>query len=152
MIESIHVPASTIQRIVAVLRWLMPILATGVTTIGAFGWGWISSRTSMAEVAPKIAEIGLSAKAAQAAVLHLEVETAAAKALALETAKMQLEMWGQAEVERAYSKNPRRTEYIERARRFYIASFETHLERNPNDVAAAVRRARQAIWRPDRDD
>lgn len=149
---SIHVPASVVQRIISVAKWLMPFLATGITTITAFGWGWLSSRTSMSEVAPKIAEVSASAKAAQFAVLHCDTETSLAKSLAIEVAKTQLELWGQAEVDRAYPKSPRRIEYIERARRFYLASFESYLDRNPNDPATALRRARQAVWRPDRDD
>lgn len=130
----------------------MPFLATGITTITAFGWGWLSSRTSLKEVAPKIAEVSIAAKAAQTAVLRCDVETAVAKSLAIETAKTQLEMWGQAEVDRAYPKSPRRAEYIERARRFYLAAFDTYMDRNPNDPASALRRARQAVWRPDRED
>lgn len=130
----------------------MPFLATGITTVGAVSWGWISSRTSIAEVAPKIAEVATAAKAAQAGVLHCDTEAAAARALALETASIQLEMWAHAEVDRAYSKSPRRSEYMERARRFYLAAFEQNLERYPHDTATALRRARQAVWRPDRDD
>ena len=130
----------------------MPFLATGITTVGAISWGWISSRTSLAEVAPQIAEVGAAAKAAQSGVLTCDNDAKAAKALALETASIQLEMWAQAEVERAYSKSPRRSEYIERARRFYLAAFEQNLERYPHDTATALRRARQAVWRPDRDD
>lgn len=152
MSTSIHVPASVVQRIVSILKWLMPFLATGVTTITAFGWGWVSSRTSMREVAPKIAEVSMAAKAAQSAVLRCDVETSTAKALAIEIAKTELELWGQAEVDRQYQKSPRRIEYIERAKRFYLASFDSYLDRNPNDPATALRRARQSIWRPDRDD
>lgn len=130
----------------------MPFLATGITTITAFGWGWLSSRTSMSEVAPKIAEVSIAAKAAQAATLRCEIDTAQAKALAVEIAHTELELWGQAEVDRQYRQSPRRTEYIERAKRFYLAAFDSYLDRNPNDPAAALRRARQSVWRPDRDD
>lgn len=130
----------------------MPMLATGITTLGAFSWGWISSRTSMTEVAPRIAEVAQAAKAAQSGTLKCEIDNDITRNLALESAKLQLEMWGQLEVDRQYSKSQRRSEYIERARRFYIAAFETHLERNPNDIAAALRRARGAVWRPDRED
>jgi hypothetical protein len=130
----------------------MPFLATGITTVTALGWGWLSSRTSMTDVAPRIAEAAASAKAAQIAVLHCDVETSTAKALAIEVAKTQLELWGQAEVDRAYPKTPHRAEYIERARRYYLASFDAYLDRNPNDPATALRRARQSVWRPDRDD
>jgi len=106
----------------------------------------------MSEVAPKIAEVSSAAKAAQAAVLKCDVDTSTAKALAVEIARTELELWGQAEVERQYSKHPRRTEFIERAKRFYLAAFDSYLDRNPNDPATALRRARQAVWRPDRDD
>lgn len=150
--ESLHVPASVVQRIVSVAKWLMPMLATGITTITALGWGWLSTRTSMNDVAPKIAEVATAAKAAQSGVLSCESEVAMAKAVAVETARTQLEIWGQVEVDRQYSKSPRRVEYIERARRFYVAAFESYLDRNPNDPATALRRARQAVWRPDRDD
>lgn len=106
----------------------------------------------MSEVAPKIAEVGLSAKAAQSSAFTCEVEAKLAHALALETARTQLETWAVSEVDRAYSRSPRRGEYVERARRFYAAAFDTYLEKNPNDPATALRRARQAIWRPDRED
>jgi hypothetical protein len=138
--SSIHVPASVVQRIVGVARWLMPILATGLTGVLGLGWGWIASRTSLTEVAPKIAEV------------TCEVEAKMAHALALETARTQLETWAVSEVDRQYSRSPRRGEFIERARRFYGAAFDTFLEKNPNDPATALRRARQAIWRPDRED
>lgn len=150
--ESLHVPASTVQRIVAVARWLMPMLATGITTVTALGWAWISSRTSVAEVAPKIAEVNSTAKAAASSALSCDVQAKMAVGLALETARAQLDTWAVAEVDRQYSRSPRRGEYIERARRFYAAAFETHLEKNPNDPATALRRARQAVWRPDRED
>jgi thioredoxin-like negative regulator of GroEL len=150
--SSIHVPASVVQRIVGVARWLMPILATGLTGVLGLGWGWIASRTSLTEVAPKIAEVNISAKAAQSAALTCEVEAKMAHALALETARTQLETWAVSEVDRQYSRSPRRGEFIERARRFYGAAFDTFLEKNPNDPATALRRARQAIWRPDRED
>lgn len=152
MSSSIHVPASVVQRIVAIIKWSLPFLATGITTITAFGWGWLSSRTSMSEVAPKLAEVSMAAKAAQSAVLRCDVETGSAKALAVEIARTELELWGQAEVDRQYPKSTRRTEYIERAKRFYLAAFDDYLDRNPNDPATALRRARQAVWRPDRDD
>ena len=150
--ESLHVPASTVQRIVAMAKWLMPMLATGVTTVTALGWTWISSRTSVAEVAPKIAEVSTAAKAAQSSALTCEVEAKMAYALGIETARAQLDTWALAEVDRQYSRSPRRVEYIERARRFYAAAFDTYLEKNPNDPANALRRARLTVWRPDRED
>lgn len=152
MSSSIHVPASVVQRIVSIARWLMPMLATGVTTITALGWTWISSRTSVAEVSPKIAEVSSTAKAAASSALSCEVQAKMAQALALETARAQLETWAVSEVDRQYSRSPRRGEYIERARRYYAAAFDSYLEKNPNDPANALRRARQAIWRPDRED
>lgn len=150
--DSIHVPARVVHRIVAAAKFVMPILATAITAAGAVGWGWISTRTSVAEVAPLIAAVSTAAKSAQSTALTCETDTKIVKALAVELARTQIEMWGQSEVDRAYSKSPRRAEYIERSRRFYLASFEDHLDRNPNDIAAALRRARQAVWRPDRDD
>lgn len=128
------------------------MLATGITTITALGWGWLSTRTSMNEVAPRIAEVSTAAKAAQSGVLSCDSKAAMAMAVAVETARTQLEIWGQVEVDRQYSKSPRRVEYIERARRYYVAAFESYLDRNPNDPATALRRARQSVWRPDRDD
>lgn len=152
MSQSIHVPATVVEKAAAVVKWLVPIIGTGALSALGLGWTWLHSRTSMVEVAPKIAEVAISAKAAQSDAHHCAVEVESVKALALETARTQLETWAVAEVDRQYSRSSRRAEYIERARRFYLAAFEMYLERNPNEAAKALSRARQSIWRPDRED
>ena len=136
----------------AVVKWLLPILGTGALSALGLGWGWLHSRTSLDEVAPRIAEVSIAAKAAQSSGLHNETELAQVKALAVENARLQLQLWGQAEVTRAYARSPNLANYIERARRYYLAAFDDYLERNPNDPAAALRRATQLTWRPDRED
>lgn len=152
MSSSIHVPASVVERIVAIAKWLMPMLATGITTVTALGWTWISSRTSMTEVAPEIAKVNLSAKAAQSSALTCELEAKMAHALAVETAQMALSAWAVSEVDRQYSRSQQRGEYIQRAREFYQAAFERYMEKYPTDPAKALARAREAGWRPDRRD
>lgn len=149
--QSIHVPASTVQRIKAVLSWVMPILATILTTALGVGWKWLASRASTGEVAAKVAEVSIAAKAAQASALTCETDLRRTDSLTRELLSMELESWSQLEIERQYGKSPRKSEYMDRARRFYQREFETQLLTHANNPAEALRLTRLAVWRPDKE-
>lgn len=150
--ESIHVPASTVRRVSGIAKLLIPVVLTAAATSLTTTWGWIRSRTSVDEIRPLIVEVSITAKAAQSQGFTTHQEVLALKALAAELAKATIELHAQIEVDRAYSKSPRRNEYIDRARRFYARELERRLTEHPNNPAEAVRFTRLAVWRPDRDD
>lgn len=148
MSDSIHVPASTVQRVLAVLRWVWPAFSIGLTTVVGFGAKWIMSRTSIEDVAPLIADVRTKAAEAQSTAFH-GCSLATEQASQLEQMRlMLLDVWATAEVDRAYSKSPRRSEYIESARRFYQRTYHEALR--TNQPAAALELTHSAEWRPDR--
>jgi hypothetical protein len=129
----------------------MPILATALTAALGIGWKWLATRASMEDVAAKVAEVSIAAKAAQSSALTCETD-AKQQALQLhELSVMALETWSQQEVERQYSKSPRKSEYMDRARRFYQREYETQLLTHANNPAEALRLTMLAVWRPDRE-
>lgn len=152
MAESIHVPSSTVRRIKGVAKLLIPVVLTAAATSLTTTWTWIKSRTSVDEVRPLIVEATVIARAAQSQGFTAHQDVIALKALATELAKTTIDLHAQAEVERAYSKSPRRVEYMDRARRFYARELERRLSEHPNNPAEAMRFTRLAVWRPDRDD
>ena len=152
MSGSIHVPASTVQRIKAIVKLLVPVVLAAVATSLTTTWAWIKTRTSVDEVRPLVADVSIVAKAAQSQGFSNHQDLVALQQLAAELARTTIELHAQAEVDRAYSKSPRRTEYIDRARRFYIRELERRLTEHPQNAADAVRLTRLAVWRPDRDD
>lgn len=149
---SIHVPATTVQRLKGIAKLLVPVILTAAATSLTTTWGWIRSRTSVEEVRPLLADVTIIAKAAQSQGFANHQDTVALQQLAAELARATIELHAQAEVDRAYSKSPRRPEYIERARRFYARELERRLVEHPSNPAEAVRFTRLAVWRPDRDD
>lgn len=151
-VESIRVPAATVRRATAIGKLLIPVVLTAAATAATTTWGWIRSRTSVDEIRPLIVDVNLIAKEAQSQGHTNHSEVLALQALAVELAKATVELHAQAEVDRAYSKSPRRGEYIERARRFYTRELERQLASHGTNPAEAVRLTRLAIWRPDRDD
>jgi hypothetical protein len=149
---SIHVPGPTVQRAKSIAKLLVPVILTAAATSATTTWGWIKSRTSVEEIRPLLVEVTIAAKAAQSQGFTNHQDLAAQQSLALELSKSLIELHAQAEVDRAYGKSPRRPEYIERARRFYLRELERLLVLHRNDPAEAVRLTRLAVWRPDRDD
>ena len=149
---SIHVPASTVQRVKGIAKLLVPVILTAAATSATTTWGWIKSRTSVEEIRPLIVDVTIVAKAAQSQGFSNHQDIAALQQLTLELSKTAIELHAQAEVERAYGKSPRKPEYIERARRFYLRELERLLVLHRSDPAEAIRLTRLAVWRPDRDD
>lgn len=152
MAESIHVPSSTVRRVKGIAKLLIPVVLTAAATSLTTTWTWIKTRTSVDEVRPLIVEAKIVAKAAQEQAFSNQQEARKLRHLAMELAKATIDLHAQAEVERAYSKSPRRVEYMDRARRFYARELERLLTEHPNSPADAVRLTRLAVWRPDRND
>ncbi len=150
--DSIYVPAATASRLKGIIKLLVPVVLTAAATSATTTWGWIKSRTSVDEIRPLIADVSITAKAAQSQGFGHHQSIIALQQLALELSKATIELHAQIEVDRAYSKSPRRNEYIDRARRFYARELERRLVEHPNNPADAVRFTRLAVWRPDRDD
>ena len=150
--ESIHVPSSTVRRIKGVAKLLIPVVLTAAATSLTTAWGWLKTRTSVEEIRPLIVDVSIIAKAAQSQGFSTQQDVTMLKTLAVEMAKATIDLHAQAEVDRAYSKSPRRTEYMDRARRFYARELERRLNEHPTNPADAVRFTRLAVWRPDRDD
>lgn len=149
--QSIHVPASTVQRIKAVLGWIMPMLATALTAALGLGWAWLQTRVSTTELAAKVEPAVTAAKAAQASALTCETDIRRQDLLLQELLSMALDSWSQSEVDRQYSKSPRRAEYLDRAKKFYAREFADQLELHKNNPAEALRRTKLTVWRPDRE-
>lgn len=149
---SIHVPASTVQRAKSIAKLLVPVILTAAATSATTTWGWIKSRTSVEEIRPLIVDVTIVAKAAQSQGFSNHQALVALQSLSAEMARSVIELHAQSEVERAYGKSPRKPEYIERARRFYVRELERRLAEHRSDPAEAIRLTRLAVWRPDRDD
>ena len=152
MSESIHVPSQTVRRATAIGKLLVPVILTAAATSLTTTWGWIRSRTSVDEIRPLIVDVSLIAKEAQSQGHTNHGQVLALQALGDELAKTSIELHAQAEVDRAYSGSKRRSEYIERARRFYARELERQLAAHPGNPGEALRLSRLAVWRPDRDD
>ena len=152
MPDSIHVPGPTVSRAKAIAKLLVPVILASVATSATTTWSWIKSRTSVDEIRPLIVDVTVMAKASQSQGFSNHQDVAALQSLTLELSKTVIELHAQAEVERAYGKSPRKPEYIERARRFYLRELERLLVLHRNDPAEAIRLTRLAVWRPDRDD
>ena len=150
--ESIYVPAATASRIKGAAKLLIPVILTAAATSFTTTLGWIKTRTSVDEVRPLIVDVSIIAKAAQSQGFSNHQTLVQLQQLSAELAKATIELHAQAEVDRAYSKSPRRYEYIERARRFYQRELDRRLTEHPSNPADAVRLTRLAVWRPDRDD
>lgn len=152
MLQSLHVPASTVQRVVRVVRWVAPWLVAGLTALVGLGWNWIMGRVSIVDVGNAVAPVSKVANEAQADSHHASsmandhsVELAALWALVI---SMRAEQY----VMRAYGKaDPQsRSEYIDAAQKFYALRFEEQLRTHANNPAEAARLALLEQWRPDR--
>jgi hypothetical protein len=151
-VKSLHVPATTVQRVVAVVRWLAPYALAGVVAAIGFGWRWFESRTSREDVAALITTATSSAAAAQATA-HSAASLAKTHTVELvEVWKHVVAMRAELKVLRAYGRadGPTRSRYIDEAQAFYAREYEIQLASNRNNPAEAVRLALLAVWRPDR--
>lgn len=146
--ESIHVSASTLQRIA---RWLMPS-ASVVFSAFALCYRWMGDRVSMVEVGIAIAPIAQTAKNAAADGMHcsglVDIHEAQLAAAWAEVVAMHAEL----RVYRAYGNQPaaRRIDLIGQADGYYRARYAEQLEKRPTNPAEAARLALLQQWRPDR--
>jgi hypothetical protein len=149
--QSLHVPASTIQRIVRIGRWLVPssgaVLAGIMTT-----YQWLGSRASTKFVSDSVSAATLAAKAAQSDALHAasitDLHSHEIAALWDHIVAMRAEL----KVHREYGKQDAQTKsrYIEQAQQFYALRFEEQLRTHATNPAEAARLALLQQWRPDR--
>lgn len=146
--DSLHVPASTIQR---VGRWLIPS-STSVLAVVLVTYRWFGSRASLDDVGTKVGKVTAAAAAAQSTAHHAasiaEGHTTELHALWVHVVAMRAEL----KVMREYSKqdSATRSRYIEEAQAFYNLRFEEQLRVNANAPAEAARLALLQQWRPDR--
>ena len=148
-LQSIHVPATTIQRLVRVVTWLGPTTVLGVVM---FTYNWFGSRASIGDVGTKIEPAITAAAAAQADAHH------AASIADGHTAELAA-LWGhvialraELRVLRAYSKTDAATRgaYVQSAQNFYALRFEEQLKLHANAPAYAAELALRNEWRPDK--
>lgn len=150
-VRSIHVPASTVQRMLALWRWALPYI-TGAAIAGVgFSTRWLESRVSREDLGAAIGAVKPVAAAAQATAFHAE-------SLAQDHAEQLAVLWrhviaieAELTVYRDFGRaDPaRRGRLIEAARRFYTVEYETQLRTHANDPAEAARLAMLTLWRPD---
>lgn len=149
-IRSIHVPASTVQRLLALWRWVLPYI-TGAAIAGAgFSARWLESRVSREELGAAVGPVKVIATAAQTTAFHAE-------SLATDHADQLAVLWrhvvlieSELTVYRDFGRaDPaRRGRLIESARRFYSAEYEQQLRTHATDPAEAARLALLTPWRP----
>jgi len=145
--QSIHVPASVVQRIARVLTWLP---ATVVLSVITGGYQWIGNRASIDYVGTRVGPAVTAAKAAQADAL---TASSLAKAHSLELVAVWshvVQMHADLQVLREYSRDPSRGAYIDRARAYYAERYNAALRANPNDPSGAAAAALLTAWRPDK--
>lgn len=149
--QSLHVPASTMQRLVRVAFWAAPSSAS-VLAAALFAYRWFGSRASLDDVGTKVATANIAAKAAQADALHAasiaDGHTAELRALWLHVIAMRAEL----QISRAYSKADAATRgaYVESARGWYTLRFDEQMRTHANNPAEAAALALGQQWRPDR--
>lgn len=149
--QSLHVPASTVQRVVRVVRWLVP--SSGALLAGViFTYRWFGSRASIDDVGTAVGTVSVVASAAQASAFSAE---SLAKAQALELAALWAHIVAtraELKVLREYGKADAQTrsKYIDEAQAFYVLQLEAQLRTHANNPAEAARLALLAQWRPDR--
>lgn len=149
--DSIHVPASTVRRIGAAWRWLVPYLTGGAIAAAGYSLTWLESRVSRTELGIAVGKVQTVASAAQATAYHAE-------SLATDHSDQLASVWRyviQIEAELIVYRDfgradpARRGRLIEAAKRFYTNEFETQLRTHANDPTEAARIALLAPWRPD---
>lgn len=151
MSESIHVPSAQVKRWKALLKLFVPIVAVAAGTAWTTTVTWFKTRPSADDVAKLTGDCTAVAKQAEDLGKTNHVQIFALQNTSLELARTAIALHAQAEVVRAYFGSKRLPEYIERASRFYEAAFERELDAHPGEVVRALKLARAAVWRPDRD-
>lgn len=148
--QSIHVPASTVQRALRVWRWLLPYVTGAALTAVGFSARWLESRVSREDLGAAVGPVQTIAAAAQATGFH-------ADSLATDHAEQLAVLWrrvvaieAELMVHRDYGRaDPaRRGRLIVEARRFYAAEYEQQLRTHATDPAESARLALLTQWRP----
>lgn len=146
--ESIHVPASVVQRIASVVKWLAPALLTGLLGLLGFFSSWILDRASTTFVADTIAAEHIPKIAADAhhASTLADEHTRELAILFEHLVAVEAELV----VYRQYSKlaaDPnRRGRLIEQAQQFYSTEFDAQLAKH--EPIEALRRTMRVGWEP----
>lgn len=150
--KSLHVPATVMQRVAGVVRWLAPYALAGVVALVGFGWRWFESRVSRADVGTIVAAASAEAKAAKVTAFAAETLAKAHELQLAEVWKHIVAARAELKVLRAYGSAdaPTRSQYIDEAQAFYAREYEIQLSRNRLNPAEAARLALLATWRPDR--
>lgn len=145
--QSIHVPASTVQRIARVLTWLPSSVVLGAI---AAGYHWILNRASIDDVGAAVGPAKTAAAAAQADAHHAaSLADEHTRQLAAAWARV-VEQHADIQVLREYSRDPSRGAYFDRCRAYYAERYAAALQRTPTDPATAYAAAILTPWRPDK--
>jgi hypothetical protein len=148
--DSLHVPRSVVQRLAAVVKWLLPYLLAGLFAGVGFGFRWLESRASRTDVAAAIAAVNAVAEEAKRNGYH-------GASLADSHARQLAALWSrlvavEAELlvyrEHGRADAARRGALVEQARKFYLREYEARLATHANDPSEAARLALLAEWRP----
>jgi hypothetical protein len=146
--ESIHVPASTVQRVTAIVKWVAPWLLLGVTTAIGFGYHWILDRASDSDVGDKIAAERIGD--IRASVLHASTLADDQQKELASVFEHLVDIEAELMVYRQYSKlaaDPnRRGDLIKQAQDFYATEYAAQLEKH--EPIEALRRTMRVAWAP----
>jgi hypothetical protein len=152
--QSLHVPASVLQRIASVVKWFVPAVVTGLCTALVFSFHWIGDRASTVFVADAIADSQKGLKDFEANAHHaatkVDEHERQLAALFEHVVAMQAELVVYREYGKAAADPVRRVRLLEQARKFYAVEYEIQLEKHANDPAEAARRALLVTWEPSR--
>jgi hypothetical protein len=151
--ESIHVPARVLQRVAAVVKWIVPYVVAGIIALLGFGYRWIESRASREYVGEKVGEAVSGVKTIEANAFHAtslaDAHERQLAALWLHAVTTDADLIVYREHGRAAADPAKRGPMIEAARRFYLREYEVQLRTHANDPAEAARLALLAPWRPE---
>ena len=153
MLASLHVSATTMQRVARVVTWLVPYVLMGLTAAVGFGFRWVSSRAGREEMSGEIAKAKSAAQAAQNLSTHCSSlldgehgQIAQARAAWGEVVALHAELL----IYREYGKLAarERNELIDDAKEFYAKQYKAELDRTATDAASAAARTLAQRFRP----
>lgn len=150
MAGSLHVPATVVQRIGAVLRWLLPYVSAGLIAGAGFGYHWLTSRVGRNELAVARADLTTELRTLREQAFHASTLADAHQrqvtALWSHVVALEAELY----VHRTYARaSPTRiAQLIEQAKQFYALEYDRQLTTHTLDPAEACRLALLANFRP----
>jgi hypothetical protein len=146
--DSIHVPGSTVRRVLAVVRWAVPYVVAGLVTLLGFGSNWIMSRASDTSVGVRVGPAMTAAKAAQSSAHHAATLTDAHELQIVAMWARLVELEAELAVYRDHAKTDpaKRGKLIADARRYYAREYELQIRTRPGNPAEAARLALLAPW------